>query len=93
MFVGICHSTDRDYCSVFSDEGDVPILSFTTFTSRTVRLSEFYHVHMGSLIADPHATSFRDPGTSGETPLSSPQCYCILLFSEPKTSLSPYPSS
>ncbi|GBO01014.1 hypothetical protein AVEN_151530-1 [Araneus ventricosus] len=44
---------------IFSDEGDAPIWGFN---SRSVRLSELYHVRMGCHIAETHATSFRHSG-------------------------------
>ncbi|GBN81549.1 hypothetical protein AVEN_222586-1 [Araneus ventricosus] len=71
MIVGICHNSDRKYCMwpfsprIFRDEGDAPneILRPSLHAPNGSQIINF-HVRMGFLIPDSHATFFRHPGPS-----------------------------
>ncbi|GBL92937.1 hypothetical protein AVEN_54590-1 [Araneus ventricosus] len=61
MFVGICIAPTGTI-AVYLVRGDVPILSFMTFTSRNCMALRILPCPHGFSTADPHATSFRDLG-------------------------------
>ncbi|GBM09659.1 hypothetical protein AVEN_60286-1 [Araneus ventricosus] len=88
MIVGICHNSDKKYCMwpfsprIFRDEGDAPneILRPSLHAPNGSQIINF-HVGMGFLIPDPHATFFRHPGPKPEVKKKRYYAlYCILPF-------------